>query len=238
MAIDFNGATDRIDIANARDWAAQAQTFAAWVWLDSADATSEYFFCDHLASDSAFGMIFFRPGGTTGLQHTTVTSGTAQGSATVDSILATGSWIHIAMTWNGLIGTPATDTLFYVGGAVQTNVAGTTGTGTASALTGRHSLGGRVTDDTRNFDGRMAEAARWNRVLTATEIATLASGRRAGEVLRAGLLEYLPLNRRVAGFNPGVTLTRTPIERYQPHPIQIERVVFPSAGSMIAAGVD
>jgi hypothetical protein len=239
MAIDFNGTTDRIDIANYFDWAAQAQTWAGWTWWDNLDATSEYLFCDNLAAET-FGMILFRFASESTLRHTSNTSGTAQVTCTNTGAVSTGSWLHIAVTWNGLVGNPTTDSIIYVNGAVQgiDGAACVTGTGTCSALTGINSLGGRTSDDTRNFDGRMAEVGRWNRALTASEIAALASGRRPDEVSRTGLKQYFPLNRRVAALTPGVTMTGTPLSRFLPHPIQIERTIIHSAGSMIAAGVD
>ena len=45
-----------------------------------------------------------------------------------------------------------------------------------TASTGKWCIGGRTYDDNRNFDGKIAEVAVWNRVLSAGEIANLAGG--------------------------------------------------------------
>jgi hypothetical protein len=206
MAIDFNGSTDRIDIANTFDWAAQAQTWAGRVWFDNFDA-SEYIMCDNLAAET-FGMIIFRSGAESTLRHTTNTSGTAQVTCTNTGAVSTGAWLPIAVTWNGSVGNPTTDSIIYVSGSAQTidGPACVTGTGTPSALTGVNSLGGRTSDDTRNFDGRMAEVGRWNRVLSASEIAALAKGY-SPKCFLPGLKFYMPLVRNVFNVCAGGAVT-------------------------------
>lgn len=194
MAIEFNGTTDRIDYGNVINWTSRAQTWAAWVWWDNFDA-SEYLLADIQADDTTFGMLIFRSGTETTLRHTTVTSATAQVTCTNSGAISTGSWQHILMTWNGQIGAAATDSLFYVNGVVQTNGAGTNnGSGTPITLDGKHCLGGRISADDRNFDGRMAEVGRWDRVLVASEIASLVAGALPIDISH-GLRSYRSLRR-------------------------------------------
>jgi hypothetical protein len=220
MAIDFNGTTDRIDIANSFDWAAQAQTWAAWTWWDNIDATSEYLFADNNGANDTATMLFFRLGGDSSIQHTIVTSGTSQVTRTTvgGGAVTSGSWIHFALTWNGAVGAAATDTVIYKNGAVLgVDAVSVNGTGTPTALTGINSLGGRSFDDLRNLDGRLAEVGRWNRVLSAAEVAALAKGY-VPKCFLPGLKFYMPLVRSVYNVCSGgaVTLDGTSVIAHPP----------------------
>jgi hypothetical protein len=217
MAIDFNGTTDRIDTANSFDWSTTAQTWAAWTWWDSLDATAEYLFCDNIGAET-FGMILQRAANETSIRHTIVTSATAQATHTGD-FLTTGSWIHIALTWNGAVGANTTDSVIYANGVDQGDggASALNGSGTPSALTGTNSLGGRLQDDIRNLDGRLAEVGRWNRVLSAADIAGLAKGY-SPKCFPSGLKFYMPLVRSVYNVCSGgaVTLDGTSVIAHPP----------------------
>jgi hypothetical protein len=220
MAIDFNGTTDRIDVANSFNWQSQAQTWAAWTWWDSLDAGTEYLFCDNNAADSVAVLVLLRAANDTSLRYTIVTDGADADQVThTGNFLTTGSWIHIAATWNGAVGANTTDAVVYANGADAGDggSAAANGTGTPTAATGLNSLGGRSFDDLRNFDGRLAEVGRWNRVLSAGDIAGLAKGY-SPKCFPSGLKFYMPLVRSTHNVCSGgaVTLDGTSVIAHPP----------------------
>jgi hypothetical protein len=205
MAIEFNGSSDRIERTAPYNWAAQAQTYSIWTWWDNLDATTEYIFNDQNVDNTTIAMIVFRNASESTLRHTIQTDGAGQVHAT-GNVLSTGAWIHIALTWNGLVGNPTTDHVFYVNGVSQSSSTTSTGTGTPVAATGINSLGYRHLDATRFFDGRMAEAARWTRVLSTAEITALSKGFKPSR-LPNGLKFYMPLVRSVQDYRNGTAFT-------------------------------
>ncbi len=172
MARDFDGSTDRIDYANIWNSAATAQTIAAWIYLD-ATAHTTYIFVTHPNGDGALGSVLYV---STGLRiGWYMDFSTAMSIETTNNATATGSWQHILLTYDGLL--EADDVGFYVnGGVISTFEFRTDGVAPPPVLTGSQSIGGRIFDDTRNLNGRIAEVGWWNRVLSAGEIAALAVG--------------------------------------------------------------
>jgi hypothetical protein len=114
----------------------------------------------------------------------------ANGSSTelYSSVAAsTGAWHHVMVTWT------ATVLKFYIDGAVMADTASTSGLVfpfTVSAVTyiGRH------TTTALYFPGFMAEWAKWDRALSAAEIAVLAKGA-TPDWFANGLAWYLPMRK-------------------------------------------
>jgi hypothetical protein len=102
----------------------------------------------------------------------------------------TGAWHHFAYTWDG--STTATNAKIYFDGAELSSYDGNTNGVTLAAGTGKWSIGGRIYDDARNADGRLAEFGFWNRVMSAAEIAGLAKKYKPS-ALPFGLVFYAPL---------------------------------------------
>ncbi len=175
-AYDFSGTTQRIEIANVWDNSKTAQTIAMWVYPDS-DLNSQYFFNGYDSGDTNLGGIIFWTGsGTEGrllLTGRLATTDVVRGCATLT--FSTGSWQHIAATWDG--GTDAgTGIKIYHDGTECTYDEDTDGSGAGlAAMNGDHEIGGRHTGS-RYFNGRIAELGHWDRGLGAGEIAALAKG--------------------------------------------------------------
>jgi hypothetical protein len=188
MARDFNGSTDRLDWANISN-TVSALTISSWVYVDTIGQL-RYVFASHNSANTGFAEIFgfgyvdsthislfMNAQGATALQR---------GSDTFNPSTIAGAWHHILMTWDG--GTTATNAHLYLDGtelAYTTPINGAT----LTAGTGVWSLGGRIYDDNRNFDGKIAEFGVWNRVLSAGEIAALAAGATPG-AYSTNLLHY------------------------------------------------
>jgi hypothetical protein len=109
---------------------------------------------------------------------------------TNETPIVTGQWFHVAFTYNG--NSAPSGIIFYINGASQTNNV-IFNTLTATILNNRPLiLGCRYNGGTYDLDynGLMDEVGVWNRVLTASEIATLYNNGAGIEVINT-----LRLNR-------------------------------------------
>ena len=174
MARDADGSTDRIDWANPWNQAGNACSFSFWLWLDTLSGNN-YFILSHASGDAALGsftlwsfslnelLVSFRQATT----HTSRLSTTT---------LATGEWQHYGIgydaseTWAGI-------SIYRNGVDVAASDGGrnTNGSGAVVQGDGSWSVMGRITDDARNSDGRIASVAAWDRKLSAGEFASLAA---------------------------------------------------------------
>ena len=137
-----------------------------------------------------------------------------------------GQWASFVLTYDG--SSPSNTPAAYVNGVSQTMTL-TSGAPSGSLDTsgvGPYIIGNRA-DGVRGWNGRLAEFAHWDRVLTADEIAALAKGASpaffpSGSVFYYPLLgRYSPEADRSIGVNYPGTLTGT---AYQDHP----RIIYPS----------
>ncbi len=176
MARDFNGTTDRIDYSSAFNTTGQALTVAGWFRFDDdTPAATQYLWSSELVTGlpgtllaqgpSASRRLFFaRTGGTQNKYAETITG----------YFGATGTWYHIAV---GDDGAGSSNVDFYING-VKTNVAVSTGlAGGESTANSGFILGGRTSDDLRNFNGAQEHPAVYNRKLSDAEILSLAKRR-------------------------------------------------------------
>ncbi len=174
MARDFDGSTDRIDYANVWNPAGQNQTISMWIYFDVNNVTS-YLLMQHQVGDAAIGgiLLYLNGADTAGQisfsgRHATENIYRESAAA----VFTTGSWIHLLVTWDG--GLDFTGIHIYKNGTEVSYATEVNGVGATVAGGGTHSIGGRIYDDTRNFDGRVASPGWWNRALGTGEIAQLA----------------------------------------------------------------
>lgn len=220
MAREFNGSTDRIDYSAVWDPSGNDCTVAAWVYPDDITAGDQYIWTAHPSGDADYGiMLWIRLNYITFARHwSTLWERRSRYGA---GALASGSWQHVVATSTST-GLAANMELYvdgYVPGSTNTN----TGSGSENSHDGSWSIGGRIHDDSRNFDGKIAEVAVWDRILDAAEIATLAKGYAPTFFVR-GLRFYVPLIGRkdcdlAAGKTPTYDGTTVAV-----HP----RIIYPS----------
>jgi hypothetical protein len=178
MSRDFNGSTDRLDWANIANLAGSAVTVSAWVYVDSFAGVNSMFISNFGPAANTNGMAFYFISNTNG-QLAFYRQGTTflfrygdQGVAG-----ATGRWQHVLVTHTGTFNDYTTIHIYLNGTEVTYATTGGGQNGaTETALTGSWSLGGRISDDIRNFDGKIAEVGVWNTVLAGATIAALAAG--------------------------------------------------------------
>ena len=198
---EFNGLNSRIDWANVADLSSHALTISMWIKIDAfpPPVQNGYLLTMHTAGDTNYGII--------------VTNSDAYISFLVRNTGTTmnhwcsmytpqAGWLHVLITWTGNV-TDASTAHTYVNGVERSN-GNVHGTGTVIPATGSWSIGGRIFDDNRNVDGKMAQVGIWDRVLNDTERADLISGY-APSFIQSGLLFYFAGNTASLTATPGGT---------------------------------
>ena len=172
MARDFNGSTDRLDWSNIANLQGVAWSVAGWIRPDAVSHSS-WIWATLIGANNNFHCVFnLAPTG----QLSVTVMGTAQSYRVGKTVLATNAWSHVLATVAAGAITDATKMHLYLNGSEDTPYCDTVAGSNENVGTGLWCVGGRYYDDTRNFDGRIAELAVWNRVLDAHEIASLAAG--------------------------------------------------------------
>lgn len=173
MARDFNGSTDRLDWSALATLTGSPITISAWINSDGWAGNADYIFNIHVASNTGPGIIVFLSS-TVRIVLTRV-GGTLLSRGGSAPATLTGAWHHVLVTHDGTF-TDYTTIHIYIDGTERSDATGASNGATETAPTGSWSLGGRISDDVRNFDGSLAEVGVWNVVLDSTKIAALASG--------------------------------------------------------------
>lgn len=96
------------------------------------------------------------------------------------------------ITWDGVF-TAFTGIHIYKNGTEVSYSNGINGA-TETTHSGSWSLGGRIYDDTRMFNGKLCQVGVWDRVITAGEIANLAAGYSPDLAAASGLVFYFKGN--------------------------------------------
>ncbi len=177
MARDFLGGGgsppqfDRLDYAQALALGADVAHWGSlWVYFDALAHTS-YLFTAHQSGDAALLSAFYvTTSGTVGYQ---LVGSLASMSRVTTTTISTGAWTQLMFWCNGS-GTGATGIRIWISGVEASYGAATNAGGTYNPG-GKWSLGGRIYDDTRNVDGRLANAGIGAGLPSAAEIAAAAA---------------------------------------------------------------
>lgn len=172
MAIDFNGTTDRIDWPAAFDPEAQAYSISVWVYADAEVTDIRYIWAAYTAGDAGFGHVFFIDA-TDSVVFYKNAPPTSVWRRANDNTFTPNQWEHLILTGDGSLTGP--NHHIYINGS-EPGYKQTNSGGEDVGCSGSWSMGGRIYDDTRNFNGKFAAPGIWNRVLSAEEIASLADG--------------------------------------------------------------
>lgn len=193
MARDFNGSSDYIPFTLTTEQRALTTcTFSWWEYLDSNAQYKRPYHLDtggndwRMEFDDGWGYVFI------------IGWSTTQGAWSMAKP-STGSWHLITVTYDG--SSTSNDPIMYVDGVSQSITERLTPAGTIQLPTGT-SWFGTENATGQYFDGKLAEFAIWNRVLTASEVASLSKGF-SPATNRRGLLVYFPLigSTAVSGGN-------------------------------------
>jgi hypothetical protein len=191
------------------------RTYAAWTYSRSHTNASIF---DKSNASVQFERVQDTGGGSNAYSYKRQWSGGLADWSAPWPATSTGVWIHITVTYNGSSTTNAPS--IYYNGIPQTVTAGVAASGTLSTNTDAYWIGNRGGGD-RGWDGMLAEAAIWDRILSPAEIQLLAAGWSPSAIFRAGLVEYLPLDGTVESKVRGPLKPTTTGTLWHPHPTRI-----------------
>lgn len=229
MALDFNGTTSQILYTLTSEQI--GNTLESWSFWIYPDSVAQYRRPIHLGGtgsnrdrsfemDDGWGFVF---------NFNFSTSGGAWSVAKP----STGAWVHYAVTFDG--SSTSNDPIVYKNGSVDTLTERVAPSGTLR--TSRTDLYiGSEAGTGQYWDGRIADVAKWNRILTSTEITNLASGMSARS-LSEGLVLYTPLANGEADLikqAPGVSTAITAIAH---PPINFKRYISGGRPRAFAPGI-
>jgi hypothetical protein len=187
VAVEFGGDTtqDGINFGFLPQVTNQVQrSFAARIYVDALPPS---------LSMGVFGiggsyLISVRPDG--GLQVFHIHPGASFGTwQTPAGSISAGAWTRIAVTHD--VSTPTTDPIMYIDGVPQTLTEISTPTGDVEVEYGDLVIGNRTTfggEYDRAFDGQIADARIYNRILTSEEVSELADAAAYENVVTDGLV--------------------------------------------------
>ena len=228
MARSFNGSTDKIVIANVRDFSTTAFTVCFWFWRNTGSGGSEYLWSNYNITDTSATAFLFWLDASEQFSVILFLSSSQISLADVGAV-SKSVWHHAALSYDN--GGNSSGVNFYLNGVKVSH-------GTSDALSlkngvGSHSIGARIFDDTRTFDGYISHFSTYERVLADEEIAQLAKGLPTFS-LPNGLISYMPLwgvgdevdyaSRNVA------TLDGTSLAPIGPPVARLRPMVFPEIG--------
>jgi len=210
--IDFDGTDDQVNCGSAAsldNLVAQGGggiTVSAWVNTDSAGGDSYGCIVSKINWATNSGWIFSRgdgegAGSLNSLEFTQPFSGTDLFRTTALNSFTNSVWHHVLVTYDG--STTAANAHIYIDGTEPSYSISQDATLTRSSDISENLLIGLTTTGDE-FDGRISEVAIWNVVLTASQIALLASSRIKGMPLMiqpTALKGYWPMNEGVHGVS-------------------------------------
>ena len=199
MAYDFDGTNDYIEATSAAMTSGPI-TLAAWVNLDVTNVAQRVVSITSTTGNDRWSLLV---GATAVVSMQVGGSGTFATRSTTATVSAS-TWHHVAGTWNNTAGQPFAA---YLDGATN-GATNSNRTPTAGNLN-RTYLGTTYVSSAlaQYLNGRIAEAAIWNAVLSDAEIVSLAKGYRPSLVQPEKLLYYAPIVREVADYSGGLSLT-------------------------------
>jgi len=177
--VDFDGTDDRVDIAGVFDFAGQAITISERINSD-VDNANQYMFTQHQSGDAALGGVIFWLRATGAIAFTGLFATSNVFRQSENGVISAGTDYHVLVTGDGSVNSSGIH-IYVNNSEVSYNVGETIeGSGAAVAGDGSSSIGGRITDDNRNFNGEITEAHCFNRVVNADERANLFGARLKG----------------------------------------------------------
>jgi len=166
QAIDLNGSTDYLRIPSGVIGGVDNMTIAAWVHWDGGNNWQRIF--DF--GDSTTRYLFLSPSSGTGKLRFAFNNGKGEQIAETTTALATGTWVHLAVTLNG-----DTATLYVNGVSVATKVAAINPTGFDFRPANNYIGKSQFAADPL-FNGRIDDFRIYSYALTASQVNDVKSG--------------------------------------------------------------
>lgn len=221
MARDFVPA-DGDKITTSFSAHATQRTYSIWAWIDGAGGGGRGRIFEKRVAGAEVELFYYN---TTDVGQPWVeynrdwSSSSTTRWATPTNSAPTGQWLNLIVTYDG--GATTNDPVIYIDNSSQSLTETNAPSGSIVTNADAYVLGARGGDSLRNFDGKLAEFAIWDRILTTGEIAALAKGY-SPAFFFTSLVEYLPLIRSMVSYkNAAATDTGT---AEIAHP----RIIYPS----------
>lgn len=214
MAYDLNGTTQDIRYTlNASQTTLDTITIGFWSWADSYASNYKKWFYLGSAGDREIAIEMDSGyGSPTGLVFVSKWSG-LPGVWSVNAP-STGSWAHVCITYDW--GSTANDPIIYINGASATVTERLGPSGTKDNNSTGLYLGSEISSNF--FDGKLAEAFIYNRILSAAEIASIGTDKFSPEFYPQGLVFYDKLIRNTGDRRMGTVATLTASPTVYDHP--------------------
>jgi hypothetical protein len=199
MSWDFDGTNDYMEATSAV-LTAGPLTFSAWINVDTTGVSHRILSISSTTGNDRWSLLV----GTTNVITMQVGgSGTFATVSTTNTVTA-GTWHHVAGSWNTTANQPQQ---VWIDG-VKSGPTASNRTPVAGNLN-RTLLGSTYVSSalTQYLNGRIAEAAIWDVVLSDAEVSSLAKGFRSDLIRPASLKLYLPLIREVQDVRAGLSFT-------------------------------
>ena len=168
----FDGIDDKFDLTSigGMDFSSSDFTVSMWLWVDSI-SDPEYLWTKQTSSNSPGCTFWFWNPGTLQLIHLASTSNCTTDYAIAASLV--NGWNHIVASVASPASLLASNHAVYVNGEFVTPGSAVNGSGTIVASPGELYIAGRGSDNARQLSGDYQNVRVYNRVLSATEVATL-----------------------------------------------------------------
>lgn len=199
MAWDFDGTNDYMEATSAV-LTAGPLTLAAWINVDTTGAAQRILSISSATGNDRWSLLV----GATDVITMQVGASNGFASVSTTNTVTAGTWHHVAGSWNtttnqpqqvwidGVKSGPTNSSRTPVAGQLSKTLLGSTYVSSALA---------------QYLNGRIAEAAIWNVILTDTQVTSLSKGFRPSLVRPDKLSLYVPLVREVQDVRAGLSFT-------------------------------
>jgi hypothetical protein len=184
-AMSFNGASDYVQGSAINP---QYLTISAWVkWNNFFPGNGGYAIVSN-SNTATNGYLLYQATGPPYNRVITFVYTTSIAGIQSTTLLNTGTWYHLALTYNG------SNISFYLNGVLDNS---TNQTGTIKPSTNPFLIGSTYSTGGAKFNGSISEVKIWNRALSATEVKALYNSSKpkmTASSIETGLIGYWPLD--------------------------------------------
>ena len=176
--------TDRLISVNTTN--PVSETLSAWVYRNGSGGDT----FGAVLESSDQRTIWGHDGSTTTMRYYRTWSSAPFAGWWTCPLPSSGAWHHLVVTYNG--SSTTNDPVMYVDDVSQTVTEVLTPAGTVATDTSAWCFGNRAADQSKCWDGLLADVAGWSRMLTRNEIHELAAGRNP-RTITTNLLEAITM---------------------------------------------
>lgn len=204
MALDFDGTNDYIEATSAA-LTAGPLTLAAWINVDTTGAAQRVLSISSATGNDRWSLQVGATNVITMQVGTSTPSPTFAALSTTNTVTA-GTWHHVAGSWNTTTGQPQQ---VWIDG-VKSGPTNSSRTPVAAELS-RTLVGSTYISSalSQYMNGKVAEAAIWNAILSDTDVVSLSKGIKPTSIKPQNIVMYLPLVRDIVDTVESLSFTNS-----------------------------